>query len=87
MSDLFHGLWSFVSSLLLDLTGCQVKNSLQAILFNILKPHTVSHYDALLMLLTNLVFFLTLRNQAKHEFLKGNNNKALYIYISFVAYT
>ena len=70
--SVLHGLWSFVASVLLDLTGCQVKISLNAILFNILKPHTVSHYNDLLMLLINLVKFCiwTLRNQAKHEFLK-----------------
>ena len=65
-------MWSFVSSVLLDLTGCQVNISVNAILFNIFKPHIVSHYNDLLMLLINVVKFCiwTLRNQAKLEFLK-----------------
>ena len=70
--SVLHGLWSFVSSVLLDLTGCQVNISLNAILFNIFKQHTLSHYNDLLMLLINLVkkIIWTLRNQAKLEFLK-----------------
>ena len=62
----------YKACVLLELTGCQVKISLNSILFNIFKPHTVSRYNELLMLLINLVKFCiwTLRNQAKHEFLK-----------------
>ena len=63
--SVLHGLWSFVASVLLYLTGCQVNISLNAILFNIFKPHTVSHYNDLLMLLINLVkkIIWTLRNR------------------------
>lgn len=69
---ILNGLWSFVASVLLQLTGCQVSISLKAILFNIFAPHVQAHFNELLLLLINLLKFCIWckRNQAKHEFKK-----------------
>lgn len=70
--SIINGLWSFVASVLLELTGCQIHISVKAILFNIFKPHAFAHFNELLMLMINLLKFCiwTKRNQAKHEFKK-----------------
>ena len=69
---MLNGLWNFVESVLFQLIGCQVKVSIKAILFNIFKPHAITRFNELLMLLVNLFKYCiwTIRNEAKHEFRK-----------------
>ena len=69
---MLNGLWNFVESPLLQLTGCQVKVTIKAMLFNIFKPHVITRFNELLMLLVNLVKYCIwiIRNEAKHEFRK-----------------
>ena len=50
---MLNELWNFVESVLFQLIGCQVKVSIKAILFNIFKPHAITRFNELLMLLVN----------------------------------
>jgi hypothetical protein len=78
MSHLFYecrilnGLWRFVESTLVQLTGCQVRITLNAIQFNTFKLQVSNINNELQVLLVNTLKYCiwTMRNLCKHEFKK-----------------
>ena len=81
--DTLKGLWPFIACIIFEITGYTVNITIQVILFNVLKPHSNSHFTELLLLLVNMLKYCVWikRNEVKHEQKKisTSNIKAFFI--------
>ena len=80
--DTLKGLWPFIACIIFEITGYPVNITIQVILFNVLKPHSNSHFTELLLLVNMLKYCIWIkRNEVKHEQKKisTSNIKAFFI--------